>query len=103
MSMSRELLWERLQPRALRPIILDPPAKISRLKPALSLSKGRSHESRAFHVDRGYAPDARVVTGYLLVAVVAPTCSSLDTPIPGLEGARGRRQEKTDCLCKSQE
>src|SRR3546814_17769220 len=31
--MSREFLWERLEPRALRPIIRDPPAKSSRLKP----------------------------------------------------------------------
>src|SRR3546814_14223490 len=92
MSMSRELLWERLQPRALRPIILDPPAKISRLKPALSLSKGRSHESRAFHVGRGYAPDARVVSGYLLVGGVAPTYGSFESPITGCAGARWRRQ-----------
>src|SRR3546814_14296670 len=92
MSMSRELLWERLQPRALRPIILDPPAKISRLKPALSLSKGRSHESRAFHVGRGYAPDARVVSGYLLVGGVAPTYGSFESPITGSAGARLRRQ-----------
>src|SRR3546814_6065638 len=31
--MSREFLWERLEPRALRPIIRDPPAESSRLKP----------------------------------------------------------------------